>query len=300
MTRRDAGRRCAAPPGRTASAPATPGVVSRMCGGSTRWRARCAAPVSPVRSSTRMPRPISASGAAEVAPDVGGQRLQRRDVEGVQARGRRRAELDRGSAGSPPASCRRRSARSAASPDRRRARAAPSWCGCGAQPRAANQPAKGSGSGGGGRSGGMGRDFRTGAAPRHAGSGAAGGRAGLRPTGRRGARIPARGGSRSARTCRDSESRRQRYAGVQPKPILAVKTGEDGGFRLVVAYFHAAMRAPALVVPPSSPIPPPPGARQGWRRGSGRCGCRRRGRSPPGCRWRRWCRRRRRLRGRCR
>ncbi len=65
-----------------------------MCGGSTRWRARAAAPVSPVRSSMRMPRPHLGDRGAEVAADVGGQRLQRRDVEGVQPRRRGGAERD--------------------------------------------------------------------------------------------------------------------------------------------------------------------------------------------------------------
>jgi hypothetical protein len=39
------------------------GVVSRICGGSRRWRARWDCLVSPVRSSTRIGSPISATGA---------------------------------------------------------------------------------------------------------------------------------------------------------------------------------------------------------------------------------------------
>ncbi len=50
--------------------------------------------VSPVRSSTRMGRPISLIGRHEVAADVGGQRLQRRDVEGVEPRRGASASLD--------------------------------------------------------------------------------------------------------------------------------------------------------------------------------------------------------------
>jgi len=42
------------------------GVVSRICGGSTLWRARFAAGVSPVRSSMRIGSPISATGAARL------------------------------------------------------------------------------------------------------------------------------------------------------------------------------------------------------------------------------------------
>ena len=81
-------------------------------------------------------------GRGEVAADVGGERLQRRDVEGVEARRRARGRARRGWAGSRRASCRRRSGRRGAWPGRAaRARSA-SWCGCGVQPRRANQAAK--------------------------------------------------------------------------------------------------------------------------------------------------------------
>jgi hypothetical protein len=68
------------------------GVVSRICGGSARWRRR-AVGVSPVRSSTRIARPAPSTGRAQVAADVGGQRLQRRDVQRVQPGRRRRAQF---------------------------------------------------------------------------------------------------------------------------------------------------------------------------------------------------------------
>ena len=63
-------------------------MVSRICGGRTRWRALRSDGVSPVRVSTRIGRPISSIGVEQVALDVDRQRLQRRDVERVQALGR--------------------------------------------------------------------------------------------------------------------------------------------------------------------------------------------------------------------
>ena len=78
--------------------------------------------------------------AGQVARDVGGQRLQRADIERVQAgaRGRRRGRP--GWAGSRPASCRRRWGRPAARCARpRRPPAARNWCGRGVQPWRANQ-----------------------------------------------------------------------------------------------------------------------------------------------------------------
>ena len=77
------------------------GVVSRMSGGSRRWRWRFEAGVSPVRVSMRIGRP-SRRPAFEVARDVDRERLERRDVERVQpacggCRGRwRRASCRRG------------------------------------------------------------------------------------------------------------------------------------------------------------------------------------------------------------
>ncbi len=72
----------------------------------------------------REPQRQVGGGDAQVALDVDGQRLERRDVERVQplarsiAAPRRRRPARRGSAGNRPASCRRRSARSAARPRR--------------------------------------------------------------------------------------------------------------------------------------------------------------------------------------
>ncbi len=42
------------------------GVVSRMCGGSRRWRWRFEAGVSPVRVSMRIGSPISATGVSRL------------------------------------------------------------------------------------------------------------------------------------------------------------------------------------------------------------------------------------------
>ena len=96
--------------------------------------------MSPVRVSMRIGRPISAIGRFQIARDVDGERLERRDVEGVQAafaphsRGRWRSagliplrargegvarSAPRGSAEIRRGSCRRRSARSAAPSGRR-------------------------------------------------------------------------------------------------------------------------------------------------------------------------------------
>ena len=117
-----ASRRRSAPASGVASSSATcSGVVSRMSGGSSFWRWRLCAGVSPVRVSRRDRQPHLGDRLAEVARDVDGERLQRRDVERVDAamrlaglalRPRRRARS--ATAGSRPASCRRRSARSAA------------------------------------------------------------------------------------------------------------------------------------------------------------------------------------------
>ena len=83
-------------PGRRAAAPAISGVVSRMSGGCVRWR--CAAVLRRVAGAglDRGPAaPISSTGRVEVARDVDRQRLQRRDVERVQAlAGGARRQLD--------------------------------------------------------------------------------------------------------------------------------------------------------------------------------------------------------------
>ena len=81
------------------------GVVSRMSGGLTRWRWRRAMPVSPVRDSARDRQAHLGDRRHQVALDVDRQRLQRRDVEGVDAARRVRPAAARsarsGWAGSP-------------------------------------------------------------------------------------------------------------------------------------------------------------------------------------------------------
>ena len=61
------------------------GVVSRMSGGSRRWRVRFDTGVSPVRVSIRIGRAHLGDRGFEIARDVDRERLQRRDVERVQA-----------------------------------------------------------------------------------------------------------------------------------------------------------------------------------------------------------------------
>ena len=71
---------------RFASSSATcSGVVSRISGGLSFWRWRLAFGVSPVRFSTVTGRPISLDRLHQVALDIDGKRLQRRDVERVDA-----------------------------------------------------------------------------------------------------------------------------------------------------------------------------------------------------------------------
>jgi hypothetical protein len=69
--------------GEASSSASCSGVVSRMSGGSRRWRWRFEAGVSPVRVSMRIGSP-SRRPALEIARDVDRERLQRRDVERVQ------------------------------------------------------------------------------------------------------------------------------------------------------------------------------------------------------------------------
>ena len=71
---------------------------------------------------------------AQVAADVGGQRLERRDVEGVEALVRVRPPVRPGWAGTRPASCRRRWARSAGWRGRPRAPACPAGAGAASSP----------------------------------------------------------------------------------------------------------------------------------------------------------------------
>ena len=126
VARTDAARRgatAAAPPARAWSA----GCRAAAGAGAP---ARCT-DVSPVRVSMRMGKPICCDRRQQVAGDVDGQRLERRNVERVQAGAllARACACDSatGSAGSRPASCRRRSGRSAgssgAAPPARAARA---------------------------------------------------------------------------------------------------------------------------------------------------------------------------------
>ena len=114
-------RRSARHPAWRSAAPAAPAWSAGCRAASSFWRCRLCAGVSPVRVSMRDRQAHLADRLAEVALDVDGQRLQRRDVERVDAAMRlarlalRPRRRDRSaSAGSRPASCRRRSARSAA------------------------------------------------------------------------------------------------------------------------------------------------------------------------------------------
>ncbi len=142
-----AGRRTS--PARRAATAAAPGSRAWSAAGSAAvrcWRWRLDAGVSPVRVSMPIGRRISSTGRGQVARDVGGERLQRADIERVQPGARRLGEVDQATAGTPPASCRRRWARSAARDSPARAAASiASWCRRSVQPRAANQAAKGSG-----------------------------------------------------------------------------------------------------------------------------------------------------------
>ena len=69
------------------------GVVSRICGGRTRWRALRSAGVSPVRVSTRIGSAHLGDRGQQIALHVDRQRLERRDVERVQPVGRRLDQL---------------------------------------------------------------------------------------------------------------------------------------------------------------------------------------------------------------
>ena len=94
------------------------GVVSSMSGGLKRWRWRRAAEVSPVRVSTVTGQVHLADGRIQIARHVHRQRLQRRDIERVQAAlagSSWACRPDRSAwAESRPGSCRRRSAPPAA------------------------------------------------------------------------------------------------------------------------------------------------------------------------------------------
>ena len=61
------------------------GVVSRMFGGERRWRWRREGGVSPVRVSSVMGRPISATGSVKLRAISTASAFKRRDVEGVDA-----------------------------------------------------------------------------------------------------------------------------------------------------------------------------------------------------------------------
>ena len=101
------------------------GVVSRMSGGRGALALPCARPTCRrVRVSTRIGSCICSQRGEQVARHVDGQRLQRRHVERVHACAPRwplaPATAPPGSAGSRPASCPSRSARSAGSSGARR------------------------------------------------------------------------------------------------------------------------------------------------------------------------------------
>ncbi len=96
------------------------GVVSNISGGASFCRWRLWAGVSPVRVSSLMPRPISSIGFGKIALNIDGQRLERRNIERVNAAARciafAAAGLDRPARGeSQPASCPRRLGQSAGS-----------------------------------------------------------------------------------------------------------------------------------------------------------------------------------------
>ena len=85
---------CAGASGSESSTARLSGVVSRMLGGVSRWRRRRSAEVSPVRVSMVMSSDMSLHRPRQVAGDVGGQRLQRADIERVQAGARRGVQVD--------------------------------------------------------------------------------------------------------------------------------------------------------------------------------------------------------------
>ena len=138
--------------GAESSSAACSGVVSRMSGGFSFWRWRLCTEVSPVRVSSRTCRPDLGDRLLEVAGDIDGQRLQRRDVERVDAAAFRPV----GSAGARWSATRlgRKPASVLPAPVGAISRverpalalsSSSNWCGRGAQPRAANQAAKGAG-----------------------------------------------------------------------------------------------------------------------------------------------------------
>jgi hypothetical protein len=89
-------------------------------------------------------QPCAFDGGAQVAADVGGQRLQRRDVEGVQARPGCRPQF--GQRGQEPGQRLAPARGRDQQVDGASARASIAcWWGCSAQPRAANQSDKGAG-----------------------------------------------------------------------------------------------------------------------------------------------------------
>ena len=98
MTTADRRANIAAASGSESSSARLSGVVSSRLGGCSRWRRRSVGGVSPVRVSMVMASAISRDRRGQVARDVGGQRLQRADIERVQpgARARRAASTSDG------------------------------------------------------------------------------------------------------------------------------------------------------------------------------------------------------------
>ena len=77
----------------TASARSAPAWSAECRAAGWRWRARREGGVSPVRVSSLIGSPISATGIGQIARDVDGERLERRDIERVD--GGRRLSLRR-------------------------------------------------------------------------------------------------------------------------------------------------------------------------------------------------------------
>ena len=135
-----AGEHAAAHRAATAAPRGFPAWSAGCAAALARCRARRLAGVSPVRVSMRDRQAHLLDRARQVARDVGGQRLQRADIERVQA-GPRRFAPDRPGVGRNPASVLPPpvGAISSTLSPARAASSMASWCGRGVQPCAANQ-----------------------------------------------------------------------------------------------------------------------------------------------------------------
>ena len=133
-------------PAATAAPPGFPAWSAGCSAAATRWRARRLAGVSPVRVSIDDGQPHLLDRPRQVARDVGGQRLQRADVQCVDAGARRLRRVRPGWAGSPasvlppPVG-----AISSTLSPARAASSIANWCWRGVHPCPANQSANGSG-----------------------------------------------------------------------------------------------------------------------------------------------------------